>query len=197
MLADDLTTTDGRDYKNVTISRADPDGLVLVTDAGIEKVPFTALPAEIQQKYGYDPQKAAAFQGQIATQRNATAAQLATKKQAEAQQKEIEAKSQVRRIEVVEVLKNGVLAHPMYERSLGSSGGSSLSRIGGGGSPGISTITWEPSEKFIFVKGLSGVTDNQRIEVKIYQAGVYHYDGTWGENRTLENWVLVSIPPNK
>jgi hypothetical protein len=60
VLADDFKTINGKEYKNVTVSRVEPDGIVLKSKSGISKVYFTELPAEIQKKYGYDPQAAAA-----------------------------------------------------------------------------------------------------------------------------------------
>jgi hypothetical protein len=69
-LADDFKLTDGREYKGVTVSRAEPDGLVVVTDSGIEKLPFNLLPKEVQQKYNFNPQTAAAYsQADAAAQR--------------------------------------------------------------------------------------------------------------------------------
>lgn len=61
LLADDFKLSDGREYKDVTVSRTEPDGLVVVTDNGIEKLPFELLPKDVQQKYNYDPKKAAAY----------------------------------------------------------------------------------------------------------------------------------------
>ena len=57
----DIVTTDGRQFKNVTITKLEPDGITLMTDSGLEKIPFTSLSKEIQSKYNYDPQRAAAY----------------------------------------------------------------------------------------------------------------------------------------
>jgi len=88
-LADDFKLTDGREYKGVTVSRAEPDGLVVVTDSGIEKIPFTLLPKEIQKQYGYDAQKAAAYQQSLQQARSAAVAsesqKIAAQKQADAE----------------------------------------------------------------------------------------------------------------
>jgi hypothetical protein len=54
-------TVNGKEYKDATVSRIEPDGLVLKTKSGISKVYFTELPKEVQKRYGYDPQKAAEF----------------------------------------------------------------------------------------------------------------------------------------
>src|SRR5213596_2341957 len=59
-LADDFKTIDGREYKNAKVSRVEPDGIVLITKSGISKVYFNELPKEVQERFHYDPQKAAA-----------------------------------------------------------------------------------------------------------------------------------------
>jgi len=64
---DDLTTLDGKKYVGVTISRVEPDGIMVTTDDGISKIPFTNLPPEIRAKYGYDPERAATFAREVAT----------------------------------------------------------------------------------------------------------------------------------
>jgi hypothetical protein len=51
-LADDFKTTAGKEYKNVTVSRVEPDGIVLMTKSGISKVYFTELPKEVQERFG-------------------------------------------------------------------------------------------------------------------------------------------------
>src|SRR5205823_11332178 len=62
--ADDFTTATGQEYKNVTVSRVEPDGIVITFSGGIVKIPFTELSPEIQKKYGYDPKASADFQQQ-------------------------------------------------------------------------------------------------------------------------------------
>src|SRR6476660_7960248 len=49
-LADDFTTVDGKEYKNATITRVEPDGVVLKHRSGISKVYFTELPKEVQEQ---------------------------------------------------------------------------------------------------------------------------------------------------
>jgi hypothetical protein len=55
-LADDFKTIDGKEYKNVTVSRVEPDGIVLRTRSGITKLYFTELPKEVQQRFHYNVQ---------------------------------------------------------------------------------------------------------------------------------------------
>ena len=58
-LADDFKTTDGKEYKNVSVSRVEPDGIVLKGESGISKVYFTELPKNVQERFHYNTEKAA------------------------------------------------------------------------------------------------------------------------------------------
>jgi hypothetical protein len=62
--SDDFKTLTGKEYKNATVSRVEPDGIVLTTKAGISKVYFTELPKDVQERFGYDPQKAGNYSAQ-------------------------------------------------------------------------------------------------------------------------------------
>ena len=59
--ADDFKAIDGKEYKNVTVSRVEPDGIVLISESGISKVYFTELPKEVRERFHYDPAKATAY----------------------------------------------------------------------------------------------------------------------------------------
>lgn len=61
-----LTTNDGRVYRTVILSKVEPDGIRIRHEDGAAKILFHKLPPELQKKYGYNPEKAAAF---IAQQR--------------------------------------------------------------------------------------------------------------------------------
>ena len=83
-LADDFVTIDGKTHSG-TLSRVEPDGIVIMNDTGIEKISFAALPAATRAKYGYDPARAAAFANAInsaAVHRQEEARQLAAQQQA-------------------------------------------------------------------------------------------------------------------
>ncbi len=60
-LADDFKAIDGKEYKNVTVSRVEPDCLVLISSSGISRVYFTELPKEVRERFHYDAPKAAAY----------------------------------------------------------------------------------------------------------------------------------------
>ena len=60
-LADDFKTVDGKEYKDATVTHVEPDGIVVKTKSGITKLYFTELPKDVQQRFNYNPQGAAAY----------------------------------------------------------------------------------------------------------------------------------------
>ena len=60
-LAEDFKAIDGKEYKNVKVSRVEPDGIVLISKSGIAKVYFTELPTEVQERFHYDAEQAAVY----------------------------------------------------------------------------------------------------------------------------------------
>jgi hypothetical protein len=61
VLADDFRTLNGKEYKNATVTRVEPDGVTIKFHGGIVKVPFTDLNEELRRKYNYDPDAAKQF----------------------------------------------------------------------------------------------------------------------------------------
>ena len=59
--AEDFKAIDGKEYKNVKVSRIEPDGIVLISKSGISKVYFTELPKAVQDRLHYDAAQAAAY----------------------------------------------------------------------------------------------------------------------------------------
>ena len=68
-LGDDFKSIDGKEYKNVTVSRVEPDGIVLRTKSGISKLYFVELPKEVQERFHYDAAIASAYSAQQAVNR--------------------------------------------------------------------------------------------------------------------------------
>ena len=66
-LADDFKTMDGKEYKDATVSRVEPDGIVVRTKSGISKLYFAELPQQVQRQFNYDPQQARAYSAQQST----------------------------------------------------------------------------------------------------------------------------------
>jgi len=65
--SEDFKTVSGKEYKDATITRVEPDGIVVKTKSGITKVYFAELPKEIQERFHYDQQKAGAYSAEQAT----------------------------------------------------------------------------------------------------------------------------------
>ena len=61
-LAEDFKTINGKEYKDATISRVEPDGIVLKMKSGISKVYFRELPKEVQERFLPTPVKIGATQ---------------------------------------------------------------------------------------------------------------------------------------
>jgi len=64
-LADDFRTTKGKEYENATVSRVEPDGIVIKFKGGIVKILFTELPKDVQLRFGYDTDKIEAEQAGV------------------------------------------------------------------------------------------------------------------------------------
>ena len=65
-LSDDFKTLNGKEFKDATITRVEPDGIVVKTKSGMSKVYFPELPKEVQERFHYDPQKGNAYSAEQA-----------------------------------------------------------------------------------------------------------------------------------
>lgn len=54
-LSEDFKTTNGKVYKDATVSRIEADGIELKTKRGISKVYFTELPQDVQERFHWAP----------------------------------------------------------------------------------------------------------------------------------------------
>ena len=50
-LAEDFKTTNGKEYKDATITRVEGDGIVIRTKTGISKVYFAELSKDVQERF--------------------------------------------------------------------------------------------------------------------------------------------------
>jgi hypothetical protein len=89
--SEDFKTINGKEYKDATVSRVEPDGIVLTSKSGVSKVYFTDLPKDVQVRFGYDPEKATAFSASQAG--NYAAYQKQQEEAAQRQREEIAAKN--------------------------------------------------------------------------------------------------------
>ena len=73
--ADEIKTRDGIKHRGA-ISHVDPDGIVIMTDSGTEKIPFTQVSEALQKQFHYDAQKAGEFTARMLTQQAAAVQRL-------------------------------------------------------------------------------------------------------------------------
>src|SRR5215211_4347258 len=73
-VAEDFTLVTGKEYKNITVTRLEPDGLVLRTKSGISKVYFVELPTDVQQRFHYNAAIASAYSAQQTVNQSTMAA---------------------------------------------------------------------------------------------------------------------------
>jgi len=59
-IAEDFRTIRGKEYKDATVSRVEPDGIVLRTKSAIVKLYFSELPKEVQERFDLDGAKTTA-----------------------------------------------------------------------------------------------------------------------------------------
>ncbi len=94
--AADLTTTNGRTFRECKVLKVSPDGVTFRHEKGMAKVLFSEMTDASQQAFGYDPQKEKAHQKQVSEERAKKKevakqrAAEATKAYAEAQQQAVE-----------------------------------------------------------------------------------------------------------
>jgi thiol-disulfide isomerase/thioredoxin len=62
--ADDFKLVSGKEYKNVIVTRVEPDGIMLKTKSGISKVYFVELPKDVQEHFHYNAAIASAYSAQ-------------------------------------------------------------------------------------------------------------------------------------
>jgi hypothetical protein len=181
-----FTTRDGREFKAVTLGDVAPDSVAVFTDSGIERLALSLLPDDLQQRFGYDPQKATEFAAaRVAAakqQARAREAQLAAQKaRAEARAREETAKTF--RFLVSQVTDDGAIVIPLVGHAVGNSNGL-------GGSVGV---TYQPGSKTVFLKGIRNVAEDQRLAALAYPDGTYSFTDIYGASRTLERWVFVRL----
>lgn len=73
-VADDFKLVIGKEYKNVTVTRVEPDGIVLKTKSGISKVYFVELPKDVQERFHYNAAIASAYSAQQTVNQSTMAA---------------------------------------------------------------------------------------------------------------------------
>ncbi len=130
--SEDFKTVNGKEFKDATVTRVEPDGIVIKTKSGMSKVYFAELPKEVQERFHYDPQKATAYSAEQAA--NYTAYQ---QQQAEVQRQREDAAAKNNAILVEQqAAKNRIQALQNRYAALQQEENALLLRIGEAKQPG-------------------------------------------------------------
>jgi hypothetical protein len=200
--AEDFKAIDGKEYKNVKVSRVEPDGIVVTFSGGIVKIPFIELPPEIQKKYGYDPKASAAFQ-----QQTYQADVVRARQQAEATEK--------RRQEFVAAKQAQAAAPPVQRQSITESMHGSMldqrpvettlfyGRIIQTVDEGLLVSVLVPAYSgqgvipagtiILLVGNFPRFYDDDRIQVTGTLVGTHNYTAVWNYKRTVRAYKVRQI----
>ena len=162
-------TVNGKDYHNVKVGVIEADRVHITYDGGIGTVAFADLSPELQKRFGYDSEKAK----DAARAEAARLAKLNSDPIVQAQRKAIKV-SQVRYVEVNQVLPDGLLVSP-------------LSAVIDDG-----YANYHRSDRMVFIHSkFNSIVDGDRIAVRVYRSGTYSYQSALGAARTVEEWTAV------
>lgn len=187
---------DGTIYKDATITRIDPDAIVLTHAAGVRRVPMEELKADSQAALGYDSQKAA----KARLEREVYLKNLAAKQRAEYQALQAAAASnaaakadaaaaQYMTFKVFAVTETGALANT-YEP--GGRTGEIARALGG--------PAFIPSKTGNVDFHLNGIAHLKIAESDVLNGwfvpdGIYEFEDTFGAKRSVRAFRALKSPP--
>jgi hypothetical protein len=190
-----LTTTDGKTYDAVTVTKVEPDGIKIIHESGVAKVPFEKLSVEIQKQYGFDPEKAEKFREAQAIKQEAAniaaakeEARVAAVLKADAENKALAKKAVPRNFKIIQVINGGYLADMMTSSQ--SSSGSGTNGSGGGV---VVHTSWHSTGNAAFVTGWpETLPEGRMISGKFAEIGTFTYEDTQGASRTISKYKFLS-----
>jgi hypothetical protein len=167
----EITDLTGKIYKNVTVRKVDPDGLLIAHSGGVKKLAFTELSEEFQAKYGYDPAKAERFAKEQA------ALQAAARQQAMEQSRIREEEAKKAR-EMAALLQSAVRIHFQITQVLDHG-----------------LIIWnlrDAKTEFLRVNpDRFDVADGERYNALVISNGTYEYESIVGVRKRVREWTFV------
>lgn len=192
--AEDLTTRSGKEYKDIKVTGVEVDALKISHAAGLVRVPFEELPAELQSKYAFDPAK---MEKARAEKRDAKDQAVRAALDAEAQKKQSAADVarlakldwRYQAIKVARVLPDGLLCYPHTKG--GAVGGAvrAMNRLTGNSANDVIRPQTDYSH-LMFVEGAKGKwAEGDVLDGYGARDGVKEIDG-----RTYPRWI--SKPDN-
>jgi hypothetical protein len=130
-LAEDIVTLDGEKHSG-KLSRVDADGPVLITDSGIEKIPFYNLSKELQKQYGFDAVKAVAYRDAVTKAEDQRQQALRIEREKIAvHQREAALEQKAARGELSEPTPTPPMGHTLLDTNARNSAGITIGQAGG------------------------------------------------------------------
>jgi len=197
--AEDIKRADGTILQG-TIVRAEPDGLVVQTNAGIVKVEFLMLAPEVQRRFNYDRAKAEEYRARrVAAQQQAAEQQLAAvRAQVAAQSAAVEQKKQEQQQSPEDAARRVLVEQSVIYVTASVEQGTTK-----GVRAGLSVQTGHAATTLLgkdtrattslgmgFIYGLEGAS-GETWQGKVYPAGYYHYTTALGEEDTVRAYALT------
>ena len=193
--AEDIQRGDGTILRG-TILRTEPDGLVVQTDAGIEKVEFIMLSPELQKRFHYDPVKAQEYRAsRAAAQQQAVAQQVAA---VQARSAAVEQKQQEQQLSPEDAGRRALVEQSVIFVTASIEQGTTK-----GARAGLTVQTGHAAATLLgkdtrattslgtaFIYGLEAAS-GETWQGKIYPAGYYHYTTALGEEDTMRAYALT------
>ena len=94
-------TVEGIIYSNVTWHTVTPAAVTIYHQTGVASIPLEELPADLQKRFGYDPQKAAAYRGEELAAEQQRLADTQARERVR-QQREVESQEAARKQELAQ-----------------------------------------------------------------------------------------------
>jgi len=201
-----IVTTDGKNYTSVKISQVAPDGLTVVTDTGVETIPFEVLPKETQEKYGYSPEKAAEHRARLQetarirrAQVHAHQQQVLARQTEQLRDKALDDSAMTLAGEVLSVTKQGVLltrvSFQIYE----------MVPVVVGHHPLTDEPRYQNQRKArmvkydepVFIYGMTNMVDGQPFSGTVYPIPHYTYQSLIGAQKRVRAFATTKETANR
>ena len=196
----DIVTTNGTTYTKVKISKVEPSRLTVITDAGVETIPFEVLPKEIQEKYQYSPEKAAEYRARLqeaarirSAQVQAQQQQMQARRAAQLQDKALDDSAVTLQGSVLSVTKQGVLltgvsfqAYEMVPVIVGYNGLTDEPRY-----RNVRKATMVGYGEPVFIFGVTNMVDSERFSGTVYPIPNYSYQSLSGARKHVRAFATT------
>ncbi len=171
------------------VTRVEPDGVTIMHAAGLTKYSFAELPAEWQQRYGYDPKKATAYSTSTAAARSrfVSAQQAARVRQVENAQRDGVIQSALMEIA-------GVVLQAKEDGGLLLKDVVSIEEIEVRDDRVVGVIKMNKKKvpvhlaDRVYVTGFSGYTDGEAFAERVLPDGTYSYTTVLGAESTVRKF---------